>query len=104
MGIFDAPPIQNTALADAKPLPQLSPREVVATMLSALHKSNIDTPRLRFGAEVVLRFLAPTNPASKVTAARFAQYLSQPWYAPLLRWSEFCWQGETVFLSHGTEA
>merc|ERR1712087_272152 len=46
--IFDTPPIQNTALADAKPLPQLSPREVVATMLSALHKSNIDTPRLRF--------------------------------------------------------
>eukprot|EP00965_Chrysotila_dentata_P207941 6184414-Pleurochrysis_carterae.AAC.3 len=58
------------------------PSQVVQTMLHALHRSNIDRPRARFGCEVVLRFLAPSNPASRVTPQRFGQYLGQPWYVP----------------------
>lgn len=104
-GTFGAPSAQQSAaLVDARPRPQLSPRDVIATLLTALHKSNLDTPRLRFGAEVVLRFLAPTNPASRVTAERFSQYLMQSWYDPLLSWSEYKWHGDTVFLSDGNEA
>jgi len=92
------------ALIDARPSQSLEPRNVILTLMHALHKKNLDTPSARFGCAVVLRFLAPENPASRATPQRFAEYLAQPWYLPLLEWSEFRWEGDTVLLSNGREA
>jgi hypothetical protein len=89
---------QSAQLEMAMPSPALQPREVVAAMLSALHRTNIDSPRPRFGCEVALRFLAPSNPASKVGATQFANYLSQTWYQALLNWSEYRWEGDLTLL------
>ena len=85
-------------LPDAIPSPALQPREVIEYMMHALHRSNFDSPRLRFGSEVALRFLAPQNPASKVTPQRFADYLSRSWYQPLRQWSEYRWDGDPTML------
>jgi len=85
-------------LSEQKPSPALQPREVIKTMLSALHRSNFDQPRARFGAEIALRFLAPSNPASQATPERFAAYLSQSWYQTLLDWEEYRWEGDTTLL------
>ena len=95
---------ESAALATAMPTPALQPREVIATMMHALHKRNIDQPRPRFGAEVVIKFLAPTNPASRATPQRFAEYLLQPWYRSLLDWEQFRWEGEPTMLRNGKEA
>ena len=88
----------STMLSEQKPSPALQPREVIKTMLSALHRSNFDQPRARFGAEIALRFLAPSNPASQATPERFAAYLSQSWYQMLLDWEEYRWEGDTTLL------
>merc|ERR1712070_407966 len=69
------------ALIDARPSQSLEPRNVILTLMHALHKKNLDTPSARFGCAVVLRFLAPENPASRATPQRFAEYLAQPWSA-----------------------
>ena len=89
---------QNAALADVKASPALQPREVISYMLNALHKSNLDKPKLHFGCEVALRFLAPTNPASKATPEKLAEYLGQTWYQPLLNWNEYRWEGDLTLL------
>ena len=89
---------QGRALATVQPSPALQPREVIDYMLSALHKSNLDSPSARFGCEVALRFLAPSNPASKASPQRFADYLGQTWYQPLLRWNEYRWEGDLTLL------
>ena len=47
----------SAALATASPAPALQPREVVATMLHALHRSNRGTG----GYEAALRFISPTH-------------------------------------------
>jgi len=73
-------------------------------MLNAFHKSNLDRPRARFGIEVAMRFLSPANPASRATPQRFAEYLSQAWYQPLLEWSEYRWEGDLVLLKNSKEA
>eukprot|EP00966_Prymnesium_polylepis_P129321 2990820-Prymnesium_polylepis.1 len=71
--------------------------------MSALHKSNLDSPRARFGCEVALRFLSPTNPASRASPQLFAQYLNQPWYQSLLDWAEYRADGEVTLLREGKE-
>ena len=97
--IYSAPSAEQSSLLEtAGPSPALQPREVMTTMLHALHRSNFDTPRPRFGAEVAMRFLAPSNPASKVSPQRFADFLGQDWYLPLLNWAEFRWAGEPTLL------
>jgi len=96
---FSAPTAEeNAALVDAGPSPALQPRELITTVMHALHKSNMDTPRMQFGSEVALRFLAPTNPASRCNVTVFSEYLSQTWYQPLLQWAEFVWQGDLTLL------
>lgn len=72
--------------------------------MAALHKTNLDRPRPRFGCEVALRFLSPSNPASRASAQLFAQYLNQPWYQGLLDWAEFRMDGELTMLREGKEA
>lgn len=91
-------PDSSAGLASAQPSPALQPREVIALMLSALHRTNFDSPRPRFGCEVAMRFLAPSNPASRATPERFADYLSQTWYRPLLDWDEYRWEGDLTLL------
>ena len=44
-GVFPPTPEQSAELPDATPSPALQPREVITLMLTALHKSNMDTPR-----------------------------------------------------------
>jgi len=78
--LFRSPsPEQRAELPTAAPSPALQPREVICYMMSALHRSSMDTPYARFGCEVALRFLAPSNPASRASAQSFASYLSQTW-------------------------
>ncbi|KAL1508706.1 hypothetical protein AB1Y20_004801 [Prymnesium parvum] len=98
------PPHDVAFLESVKPTPNMEPHEVIAVMMSALHKSNLDRPRARFGCEVALRFLAPTNPASRASTQLFAQYLNQPWYQCLLDWSEYRMDGEVAILRDGKEA
>ena len=94
-GIIGQPTKEQSARLDnLRASPALQPREVISNMLVALHRSNLDSPRLHFGCEVALRFLAPSNPASKASAERFANYLSQTWYQPLLNWNEYRWEGD----------
>ena len=97
--IYPSPTAEQSAeLETAIPTPALQPREVIGYVLTALHKSNFDTPRARFGCEVALRFLAPSNPASKSTPQGLARALSQAWYSPLLNWSEYRWEGDLTLL------
>ena len=96
--IFTLDPIRSAELEKAQPSPALQAREVIDTMMTALHRGNIDRPRTRFGCEVAMRFLAPTNPASKVSSSTFASYLEQTWYQPLLTWSEYRWEGDLTLL------
>ena len=89
---------ESAALANAMPSPALQPREVITFMLHALHRNNIDSPTPRFGCEVALRFLAPSNPASRADPQQFATWLNQPWYQSLLDWSEYRWEGDPTLL------
>lgn len=95
-----APPdgTARRALAAAKPSPALQPREVINIVLSALHKSAIDSPYPLHGCEVALRFLAPTNPASLASVQLFSDYLQQTWYQPLLNWGQYRWEGDLTFI------
>ena len=65
-----------------------------------MHKDNLDRPRARFGCEVALRFLAPSNPASRVTPHRFAEFLRQEWYLPLKEWDQFTWEATSPIECH----
>jgi len=97
--VMPVPTAEESAALDlAQPSPALQPREVIKNMMHALHKSNYDSPRMRFGCEVAIRFLAPSNPASKVSPERFGAYLSQTWYQPLLDWNEYRWEGDVTLL------
>lgn len=78
--------------------------QVIGILMSALHKRNLNIPRARFGCEVALRFMAPTNPASRVSPSTFAHYLNLPWYQVLLEWNEFLWDGDVTLMRDGQEA
>lgn len=95
---------QCAALASARPSPALQPREVIETTMCALHQKNLDSPYAFFGSEVAMRFLSLSSPASRSSLQRFADYLSQEWYLPLVDWSEMRWDGDLVLLKNGAEA
>lgn len=95
---------RSAALASARPSPALQPREVIDTLLCALHRSNINSPLRSFGCAVAMRFLSPSNPASTSTLEQFEEYLALPHYAPLLDWREYEWEGDTALLKGGVEA
>lgn len=99
--VFSLDPVRSAELAKAQPSPALQPREVINTVMTALHRGNFDQPLPRFGCEVAMRFLAPSNPASRVPTERFASYLQQTWYQPLLAWSEYRWEGDLSLLGEG---
>ena len=57
--IVTAPSLTTAELDASRPNLAMEPRDVITTMMSALHRSNADTPRPYFGCEVALRFLSP---------------------------------------------
>lgn len=88
------------ALKDAGPSPVLQPREVITTMMHALHQSSWDDPRPYFGFEVALRFLSPTHQLAKrvPTPRDFCRYLRQPHKQALFNWAEYRWEGELTII------
>jgi len=91
-------------LVSARPQPALQPREVIETMIHALHRSNWDHPQPYFGFEVALRFLSPSHQyrsyekSKKYTAQSFQRYLRQPHKAKLLSWGEYRWDGDVTLI------
>jgi len=81
-----------------QPSPALQPREVISTMMSALHRSSWDEPRPYFGFEVALRFLAPKHQMAGAIPRDFQRYLRQPHKAALLAWAEYRWEGELTMV------
>ena len=83
------------------PAPALEVKDVVSSVMAALHPSNHDKPSELYGFEVALRFLAPTH-AAKRRAAKpggFARYLRQDHKIEQIKWQEYRFEGDTVFLT-----
>jgi len=86
--------IQNT-----NPLPTLEVRDVISSVMAALHRSNWDSPKPLYGFEVALRFLAPTH-AAKLRGAKaggFARYLQQPHKISQISWNEYRYEGDIIY-------
>jgi hypothetical protein len=95
---------ESASLAVARPQPALQPREVIATMLHALHRSNWDRPTPFAGFETALRFLSPSHQyrsyerSKQYTPQSYARYLRQPHKATLLAWDEYRWDGDVTLI------
>ena len=102
----DAPPAwepPSVPLQHVQPSPSLTPRDVVNSVMAALHRTNWDTPKPYYGFEVALRFLAPTHMA-KVNSAKpggYSRYLRQPHKVGMILWNEFRFEGDTILLENG---
>jgi hypothetical protein len=72
--------------------------------MSALHRTNWDTPTPYYGFEVALRFLAPTHMA-KLNNAKpggYARYMRQPHKVGQITWNEFRFEGDVILLEGGS--
>lgn len=101
--ILSAPSALDLQLLQmASPTPSYQPREVIETMMHALHRSAWDHPYPYFGFEVALQFLSPSHQYREYQSARtetpesLARYLRSPHKAALISWNEFKWEGETT--------
>jgi len=94
-------------LESLNPSPMLAPREVISSVMAALHMSNWDSPTAFYGFEVALKFLAPTHAAKlrRAKPAGFSRYLRQPHKISQIEWNEYRFEGEVVMLTGagGTE-
>ena len=83
------------------PLPMLEPRDVVGTVMAALHRSNWETPTPFYGFEVALRFFASTHQAKvlKAKPAGFARFMRRPHKIKQVLWSEYRFEGTVVYLT-----
>lgn len=92
--------IQDVPLQNTQPSPALEPREVISSVMAALHRNNWDEPSPYHGFEVALRFLAPTHQAKKndATPALFARYMRQPHKIFEIEWNEMRFEGDPIFL------
>jgi len=83
------------------PLPTLSPREVIGSVMAALHRSNWETPTPFYGFEVALRFFAPTHQAKLANAkpAGFARFMQRPHKVSQIEWNEYRYDGDLVLLT-----
>ena len=96
------PPV--VPLQHVQPSPTLTPRDVVNSVMSALHRTNWDTPTPYYGFEVALRFLAPTHMA-KLNNAKpggYARYMRQPHKVGQITWNEFRFEGDVILLEGGS--
>ena len=84
-----------------QPLPVLTPREVISSVMAALHRSNWETPSPYYGFEVAMRFLSPTHQAKvkKAKPAGFARFLQRPHKIAQILWNEYRYEGELVLLT-----
>lgn len=92
---------ENVPLEALNPTPVLEVREVISSVMAALHRSNQDAPKELYGFEVAMRFLAPTH-AAKLRGAKpggFARYLRQPHKVGQINWGEYRYEGDTVYLT-----
>ena len=87
-------------LLSVQPSPVLTPREVISSVMAALHKSNWDEPTPYHGFEVALRFLAPTHQAkvNKAKPAGFYRYMRQPHKVYEIMWNEYRFEGDLITL------
>jgi len=95
-------PAKIVPMESLNPLPTLEVREVISSMMAALHRSNWDSPTPLYGFEVALRFLAPTH-AAKMRGAKaggFARYLQQPHKFSQINWNEYRFEGDVVYLTN----
>lgn len=90
--------LERAALAKALPSPALQPRELITTMMHALHASSWDSPRPYFGFEVALRFLSPSHQCYGVVPRDFYRYLRQPHKQGLIEWAEYRWEGDPMII------
>jgi len=99
-----ATPVPAVPIEHTEPAPELTPREVITSMNSALHRSNWDAPSPYYGFEVALRFLAPTHMA-KINRAKpggYARFLRQPHKLTQIMWNEFRFEGDLIMLESPT--
>jgi len=87
-----------------EPTPLLSPRDVISSVMAALHRSNWDTPRAFYGFEIALRFLAPTHQAKlkRAKPGGFSRFLRQPHKISQIMWNEYRFEGEPIMLTDTT--
>ena len=102
----DAPPAwepPSVPLQHVQPSPSLTPRDVVNSVMAALHRTNWDTPKPYYGFEVALRFLAPSHMAkvNNAKAGGYSRYLRQPHKVGMILWNEFRFEGDTILLENG---
>jgi len=90
----------GVAMQSLQPSPILQPREVISSVMAALHRSNWDKPSPYHGFEVALRFLAPTHQAKLNSAkpAGFYRYMRQPHKVYEIEWNEYRFEGELITL------
>jgi hypothetical protein len=91
---------KQVPLQNLRPSPMLQPREVISSVMAALHRSNWDKPTPYYGFEVALRFLAPTHQAvlKKAKPAGFYRYLRQPHKRYEIEWNEYRFEGDLITL------
>ncbi len=104
--MHDAPPAwepPSVPLQHVQPSPSLTPRDVVNSVMAALHRTNWDTPKPYYGFEVALRFLAPSHMAkvNNAKAGGYSRYLRQPHKVGMILWNEFRFEGDTILLENG---
>ena len=93
-------------LVHMNPSPALEPREVISSVMAALHRSNWDQPTPFYGFEVALRFLAPTHDAKirKAKPGGFYRWLRQPHKLCMITWGEYRFEGDPIILMGPAEA
>jgi len=100
MTTVPSPATRNVPLEYLEPSPVLAPREVIGSVMAALHRSNWDTPRSFYGFEIALRFLAPTHQAKlkRAKPGGFSRFMRQPHKVQQITWNEYRFDGEVIML------
>jgi hypothetical protein len=98
--VMSATEPQDMSLKHLTPSPALTERDVITSVMHALHRSNCDSPSAFYGFEIALRFLAPTHAAklAKAKPAGFSRYMRQPHKASQISFTEYRFEGPLVNL------
>ncbi|CAM9418794.1 unnamed protein product, partial [Choristocarpus tenellus] len=90
----DYEPQDLVSWLETEPDGLFSPKVVALNCLCALRAN--DVPYKNHGCELTARFCSPTNVASTLTPAHFAQYLSEPWYSIFAEWDDLVFHSEST--------
>jgi len=93
--------LTSVPLVHMEPSPMLSPRDVISSVMAALHRSNWDAPTAFYGFEIALRFLAPTHQAKlkRAKPGGFSRFMRQPHKVQQILWNEYRFEGEPIMLT-----